>query len=400
MASNGSRADSVVRVLVAGALDHGVTEQLKARSDLLFLESGRADDSDANKPDVVVYVAAAGYLLDNDVTVLRSWTNAPIVLATDAPRDSLVEEALHAGVSDVLILPQSADSIAFALLKSARSGRAEAGPEGHVITVMSPKGGTGKTVIATNLADALRKDGHRALLVDLDLQFGDGAIMIGAAPTATIHDLATDKGELDADKLSGFITEHESGYDLLAAPLRPEEADGVSEQKIARMLRVAASSYDVVVVDTSPQFDAALLAGVEVSDELLLLTSPEVTSLKNARVALLTLQRLSLDTDRISVVLNRAGLSGGLDAGEVSHALGRPVRFKLPNDPVVPAAVNRGLPVRRVDSSSRFARAVSAMAIELAPPRAAESNGSHRNGLSGALVAMASSRGRRAKAST
>src|SRR6478672_9774793 len=87
MASNGNRADSVVRVLVAGALDHGVTEQLKARSDLLFLEACRTDDSDANKPDVVVYVASAGYLLDNDVSVLRSWTNAPIVLATDAPRD-------------------------------------------------------------------------------------------------------------------------------------------------------------------------------------------------------------------------------------------------------------------------------------------------------------------------
>ena len=155
----------------------------------------------------------------------------------------MLEEALEADVADVLLLPQLTENVVFAIRKAAHAGRrAQRRPtaDGRIVTVFSPKGGTGKTVIATNLAAALAKhDGKRTLLLDLDLQFGDAAIMLGIEPDKTIHDLVAAPGELDSEKLAGYTTRHASGLDVLPAPLRPEDAELVTEAKLARLLEVA-----------------------------------------------------------------------------------------------------------------------------------------------------------------
>src|SRR5439155_16963389 len=106
------------------------------------------------------------------------------------------------------------------------------GRHGKIVTVFSPKGGTGKTVTATNLAAALAKfEQRKTLLLDLDLQFGDAAIMLGIEPEKTIYDLVVAPGELDTEKLAGYTTKHVSGLDVLPAPLRAEDAELVTEAK-------------------------------------------------------------------------------------------------------------------------------------------------------------------------
>ena len=167
------------------------------------------------------------------LAAIRQETGAPIILLADDASPALFDAALGAGVTDVLVAPQSPESVLFAIKKAIRVGggaalRAAPEPEhGKVITVFSPKGGTGKTAVSTNLAAAMSHyESRRVLLVDLDLQFGDTAIMLGLEPTKTIHDLTTAPGELDAHKLYGYTTRHGAGIDVLAAPVRPEEADG------------------------------------------------------------------------------------------------------------------------------------------------------------------------------
>ena len=113
------------------------------------------------------------------------------------------------------------------------------------MTVFSPKGGTGKTVTASNLGAALAKQGRKTLLLDLDLQFGDAAIVMGLEPEKTIYDLVVAPGELDIEKLAGYTTKHPCGLDILPAPLRPEDAELVTESKITRLLEVARECYDV-----------------------------------------------------------------------------------------------------------------------------------------------------------
>ena len=164
------------------------------------------------------------------------------------------------------------------------------------MTVFSPKGGTGKTASPRTARPRSRSTRARALLLDLDLQFGDAAIMLGIEPEKTIYDLVVAPGELDTEKLSGYVTRHACGLDILPAPLRPEDAELVTEAQARPALEVARESYDVIVVDTSPFFHGPMLATLDRTDELLLLCGLDVPTLKNVRLALQTLELLSFPT--------------------------------------------------------------------------------------------------------
>src|SRR5205085_4483225 len=178
------------------------------------------------------------------------------------------------------------------------------GRRGRIVTVFSPKGGTGKTSIATNLAASVAKhQGKRTLLLDLDLQFGDAAIMLGLEPAKTIYDLVVAPGELDSEKLAGYVTKHQCGLDILAAPLRPEDAELIVESKVTALIEVAKTSYDAIVVDTSPFFHGPMLATLDRTDQLLILCGLDVPTLKNVRLALQTLELLSYPGSRIEYVM-------------------------------------------------------------------------------------------------
>ena len=244
--------------------------------------------------------------------------------------------------------------------------------------MFSPKGGTGKTVTATNLATSFAKfAGKRTLLLDLDLQFGDAAIMLGIEPEKTIQDLVTAPGELDSEKLAGYTTRHASGLDVLPAPIRPEDAELVTEAKLARLMEVAKESYDLIVVDTSPFFHGPMLATLDQTDDLLLVCGLDVPTIKNVRLSLQTLQLLSFPPERIRVVLNRANSNVGMKRGEVEAALEAKIRFEVPSDRAVPLAVNRSNPAVLSDPKSDFSRALREMAKALLPAQAAK-NGSRR----------------------
>jgi pilus assembly protein CpaE len=319
---------------------------------------------------LVLHATRSATLPANDVAAIREYTKAPVILLASGGSPSLLEDALDADVADVLLLPQLTDNVVFSIKKVCHAGRpqqaAAGGRQGRLVTVFSPKGGTGKTVLSTNLSASLAKHwGKRALLLDLDLQFGDAAIMLGLEPEKTIYDLVTAPGELDSEKLAGYTTRHACGLDILPAPLRPEDAELVTEAKLARLLEVARESYDVIVVDTSPFFHGPMLATLDRTDELLLLTSLDVPTIKNVRLSLQTLELLSFPQDRIKVVLNRANSKVGMQRKEVESALELGVRHEVPSDRAVPLSVNRGNPAVLADPKCDFSRAVRELAKSL-----------------------------------
>jgi pilus assembly protein CpaE len=323
---------------------------------------------------VVLHATRSATLPVNEIAAVREHTRAPIILLASNGSPALLEEALEHDVADVLLLPQLTDNVAFAIRKAGHVGKRLTGPQqrhGRIVTVFSPKGGTGKTVTATNLGTSLAKHwGKRALLLDLDLQFGDAAIMLGIEPEKTIYDLVTAPGELDSEKLAGYTTRHASGLEVLPAPLRPEDAELVTEAKLARLLEVGRESYDVIVVDTSPFFHGPMLATLDRTDELLLVCGLDVPTLKNVRLSLQTLELLSFPSDRIRLVLNRANSKVGMKPKEVEAALERKIAFEVPSDRTVPLAVNRGNPAVLSDAKAEFSRAVRAMAKELVAAQA------------------------------
>jgi pilus assembly protein CpaE len=321
--------------------------------------------------NVVLHATSSPTLPADEFAAIREQTAAPLILLASGTASTLLEEALESDISDVLLLPQLTENVVFAIRKAAHAGRRLQAQGGHgrrgrIVTVFSPKGGTGKTVTAVNLAAALAKHGgKRTLLLDLDLQFGDAAIMLGLEPEKTIYDLVTAPGELDSEKLAGYTSRRTCGLDILPAPLRPEDAELVTEGKLARLLEVARESYDVIVVDTSPFFHGPMLATLDRTDELMMLCGLDVPTLKNVRLSLQTLELLSFPTARISFVLNRANSKVGMSKKEVEGALGVKITHEVPSDRAVPLAVNRGNPAVLADGGADFSGAIKKIAKAL-----------------------------------
>jgi pilus assembly protein CpaE len=378
MNSEHSEERELTRVFVTGSCD-GLTELTEALAEHGEIELvGRSEDVRGAAAalagghlQVVLHGTRSSRLPGDDLAAIREYTQAPVVLLASAEASQLLEEALDADVADVLLLPQLTNNVVFAIRKTAHAGRRAQGPvsgHGRVLTVFSPKGGTGKTVTATNLAAAFAKFSRkRTLLLDLDLQFGDAAIMLSVEPAKTIYDLVVAPGELDPEKLAGYTTRHATGLDILPAPVRPEDAELVTETKLARLIEVARESYDVIVVDTSPFFHGPMLATLDRTDQLLLVSSLDVPTIKNVRLSLQTLELLSFPVKRIKVVLNRSNSNVGLRRAEVEAALEIKVAYEVPSDRAIPVSVNRGSPAVISEANSEVARALRQMANALLP---------------------------------
>lgn len=326
--------------------------------------SAAAEELGAWDVDIVLWGTNGPTLATHELTAIREHTAAPIILLAPASEPSLLEQALGTDVVDALLLPQPAEGVIFAIRKAA--DRRDVGlPEapGRVITVFSPKGGTGKTITATNLAVAFTVcHQQRTLLVDLDLQFGDAAVALGLQPQATIYDLVAAPGELDAEKLQGYTTRHECGLEVVAAPARPEEAELVAIPRLVRLLEVARESFDAVVVDTAPFLHEPILTALDHTDRLLMMATLDVPTLKNVRQSIETLELISFPAECVAVVLNRDTPAAGIKRGDVEAALDLRIRHVLPDDPAAQLAVNRGSPVLLAEPQSQFAQAVQQLA--------------------------------------
>jgi pilus assembly protein CpaE len=341
-------------------------------------------DFDAD-PQLVAHATAGADHLPAELEAIRRQSATPILVVATDRSPALLDRAFASGCMDVVAVDAAvpavaAESIAFATRKAVVAARRSAGRRARVITVFSPKGGTGKTVTSTNIAAALARRAQRVLLLDLDVQFGDVAMMLGLEPVRTLHDALSAPGELDEQKLAGFTLPHSSGIDVLAAPDRPEEAELLTGDKVSRLLEVAIAGYDAVVVDTSPYFHGPMLSALDYTDTLLLLSGPDMPTLKNLRLVRETLDQLSFPRDRIRTVLNRAGEREGIGAAELAAA-DMPVSYELPHDPGVSAGVNRAVPAVLGDERAPFAQAVTAMALELtdAAPSTAQSKRRRRS---------------------
>ena len=367
-----------LRIYVTGSCD-GLAEVLQAlegHEELEVIGSAEMIQEAASALagghlDAILHATRGPAYPAGELATMREYTRAPIILLASGDCSGLLEEALEDGVADLVPLPQLTENIVFAIRKTCHQGRrAQSGDgrRGRVVTVFSPKGGVGKTVVSTNLSVTLCKMGKATLLVDLDLQFGDAAIMLGLQPEKTIYDLVVAPGELDSEKLAGYTLGHPCGLDVLPAPLQPEDAELVTEGKLARLLEVARGSYDAIVVDTSPFFHGPMLATLDRTDELLLLCGLDVPTIKNVRLSLQTLELLSFPPERVGVVLNRSNTNVGIQRSEVERALETKIRADLPSDRAVPLGVNRGKPVALNDPGADFSKAI----LELAKGLTAE----------------------------
>lgn len=252
---------------------------------------------------------------------------------------------------------------------------------GRVIVVLSAKGGSGKTMVASNLAAALaRLAPDPVALVDLDVQFGDAASALGIVPEHTIAGLAA-VPDIDSTTLKVFLTPHEpSGAFVLCGANSPEEGDAVTDKHAARVVELLSRDFACVVVDTPAGIDERTLAVLDHATDAVLVSTMDVASIRNLGKEVYALERVGLLPADRHFVLNRADARVGIEVGDVRAALGMDVDASVPSSRTVPLSMNQGRPLVIDDPHSPASKELIALAHRFVPaPRgdAPTENGTH-----------------------
>lgn len=312
---------------------------------------------------------------------LAAFPNVSAILVADSLSTGLMRAAMRAGVKDVLPRAMEDDELRSAILRgneialAMRSAVPFAGQTAKVkkpkhetlartLIVIGAKGGVGKSVIATNLAVALSDGGRaRSTLLDLDIEYGDSAIMLQLTPKRTLYDILDDLDRLDEDMIRGFVTRHESGVELLASPLDPAVAGRVTGADVAKITRTLKHTTDYLVIDTPATFDERVEAALKASDDILLVSSLDVPSVKDAKLLLRTVNEVTAGSSKVPLrlIINRSDSRVGLEPEHIVSALGIDLFAAIPSCRQVPLSMNRGVPVVTEFPRSPAARALLEM---------------------------------------
>lgn len=218
--------------------------------------------------------------------------------------------------------------------------------EGQVVTIFSAKGGVGKSSIATNLAVQLADGGKRRVcLLDLDLAFGDVAIMLQLSPEKTIADAIPVADRIDEVGFRTLLTPYKPGLDVLLAPVQPALAEDISRDLIADLIQIARENFDYVVIDTASAFNEQMLATLDATHHYILVATPELPALKNLRVTLDMFDLLDYRREARTVVLNRADAKVGLSHSDIERVIRVPIAGWIPSSRDVPVSANSGVPL-------------------------------------------------------
>ncbi|MDX1663801.1 MAG: response regulator [Candidatus Promineifilaceae bacterium] len=388
-----------IRVLIVDDLAEtreNVRKLLQFESDVeVIAQAGSGEEAlemaKEHRPDIILMDINMPGLdgISASQAIVQAVPSTQIVIMSVQSEADYLRRAMLAGARDFLMKPFSGDELISAVRRvhqmrpaSARRGKAANGTEdvqyqigeaqqdrkerdaGRIVTVYSPKGGTGSTVLAVNLAVAIADQGHRTLLVDCSLQFGDVAVMLNLRPTRTLVDLVERMTDLEMDLISSVVSEHKaSGLRVLLAPNRPEMADLVTADSIRTVLQYVQDHFDYIVVDTHSSLDEVTLAVLDIAHQIILVAQPSLPALKNTSRFYDVAETLDYDREKITLVVNNVTNGVGISTKDIAGTLKRPVELAIPS---APRAVSRSIDQGQPLVLARHKEPVSSALISLA----------------------------------
>ncbi len=333
-----------------------IQELRQANPELLFLDLG--DDTERG-------IRLAQHLSEANPKLV-------IIAAGASLAPEVLLSAMQAGVSEYLTKPVSPEALTAALdrvqRKLAAPVDADAKASGEVFSFFSVKGGCGTTTVATNVAVELQQlTGKRTLLVDLDLELGSAAALLGMQPRFSFVDMVRNLHRMDGELMASYVERHESGVQLLAAPFNPERTETLPADSIRKLLQFLRQQYDYIVLDTQKTLSPVTAAALAEADWVFLVTAVDLPSLRNLKRFLPLLDRATgKSADKIRLVVNRYQPEGMIGLDKVESTAGIKVHRTLRDDvePVL-TSVNGGTPAV-LEGKSPFAQDVRALSMELA----------------------------------
>jgi pilus assembly protein CpaE len=333
---------------------------------------------DINMPDADGIMASQ--------TITTTVPEAQVIIMSVQSEADYIRRAMLAGARDFLMKPFSGDELieavrnvhdtrpslrmpspsATALSELATGQPKKAVREGNVIAVFSPKGGIGCTTVSINIAVALANNGHKTLLIDGSLQFGDVGVMLNIKALTSVVDVIERISELDADLISSVVATHDSGLKVLLAPPRPEMAELVKDAEVRALIKTLRELFDFVIIDTSSSLNDVNLAMLDVADRIILIARQDLTSLKNVSRFFDLSEDLEYERDKVMLVINHGSNKLSITVKDIVDTLKWPVTAVLPEDDAAYSAADQGRPL--VSSTWRrrpVSRALDQLATQL-----------------------------------
>ena len=235
-----------------------------------------------------------------------------------------------------------------------------------VIVVVSPKGGSGKTAVSTNLSVALaQRHPGRVAAVDLDVQFGDLALALSLNPERNLAQLAR-TSQIDATTAKVHLTRTDHRLFMLAGANDPVDAESIRHEHVSTVLPLLSQNFDFVVVDTPAGLDELTLAAIDCATDILLVSSLDVTSIRSLRKATDTLDHIGATAER-HLLLNRADSKVGLDPSDAEEVMGMKITCSIPSSRDIPLSLNLGKPIVMSGPKSAVARQFQQLASIYSP---------------------------------
>ena len=331
------------------------------------------------RPDIILLSVEepAARALQTAERLTQALPDTPLIVVSSLTDPGMIRRAMLAGARDYLFKPLQAaqllESITTVLEQQERRRLIQAGQvqrpagRGTVVLVTGAKGGIGKTVVAVNLALALRLQANQSVvLVDADSTFGDVATMLDMRPEATIVDVFPAADRLDREGIRRYLTAHPSGLQVLAGPPDGAGWEGVSPEVVKKVIDHLAQLFDFVVVDTAGSFDRTVRSLAEVATLILVVTSGEVSSIRDTAGGLARLQMWGVDPARVKVILNRTVSGDGVKPADIQKGLGHDIFWEIPYDRAVGQSVQLGEPLVLNSAGSATARRMRELALRVA----------------------------------
>jgi pilus assembly protein CpaE len=365
--SNGDLRRLPTRELSAdpGATVSRLIDHQGRTSDVLALGPGLS-------PEIVLRIAERVDELHPEVAIM---------LVVDESWDAvLLRRAMRAGVRDVVSTESDERALATSFHRAAqvalRRGTGHGGDRdgngARVIVVLSPKGGSGKTTVTTNVAASLARTApNEVVLVDLDLAFGDVASALGVVPEHSVATAVRSVDQMDPMALKVFLTPHQSGLLAMCAPDDPSQAEDIPPDDAAQLISLLSARFPYVIVDTPAGISEHTLAALEVATDVLPVCTMDVASIRSLSKIVVALDELGHTHQPRHFVLNRASSRVGLEADDIERTVGLPICAAIPSHRTVPLSMNQGEPL----VTSRLRSPARRPLIELAARFLAEGAG-------------------------
>jgi pilus assembly protein CpaE len=302
---------------------------------------------DINMPDM------NGLEVTEKITVRNP--DSAVIMMTVQNEAEYMKKAMLAGARDYITKPFSEEELLSAIKKVYRLENRRKNKEvieqvgqgdPQIITLFGAKGGVGKTTIAANLAVSLHNmSNKRVVLLDLDVQFGDVSALLNIIPKQTLSHLVQETGDIDIELLESYAIRHsESGVDLIAAPLRPEYAEMVNAESVDKILRVLKQIYDYIIVDTSCAYNDINLTSMDLANQILIVMSLDLITVKNTKLALEALESLQ-HRSKTQLILNKSNKEFGLKTEDVERTIRSSISFNISDsEKIVLNSINKGIP--------------------------------------------------------